>query len=44
MLINSGLPNNFWAEAMETANYLCNRLSTKSKNHNEIIFKETWIE
>ena len=26
MLINSSLPNGFWTEAMETANYLQNRL------------------
>lgn len=26
MLIDSGLPNGFWTEAMETANYLQNRL------------------
>lgn len=39
MLIDSGLPNGFWAEAMETANYFRNRLPTKSKNHGEIIPK-----
>ena len=42
MLINSGLPNGFWAEAMETANYLQNRLPTRSKNHEEVISKESW--
>ncbi len=42
MLIDSGLPNDFWAEAMETANYLRNRLPTRSKNHGEMIPEEAW--
>lgn len=37
MFIDNSLPNRFWAEAMETANYLRNRLPTKSKNHGEMI-------
>lgn len=41
MLIDSGLPNRFWAEAIETANYLRNRLPTKTKSHGEIIPEET---
>ena len=40
LLIDSGLPNYFWAKAMETANYLRNRLPTKTKAHGEIIPKE----
>lgn len=44
MLIDSGLPNGFWAEAIKTANYLRNRLSTRSKNHGEIIPKEVWTK
>ena len=44
MLIDSGLPNNFWAEAMETASYLRNRLPTRSKNHGEVIPEESWTE
>ena len=43
MLINSRLPNGFWAEAIETANYLRNRLPTRSKNHSEMIPEEAWI-
>lgn len=43
MLIDSGLSNDFWAEVMETANYLCNRLPTKSKNHSKVISEEAWI-
>ncbi len=43
MLIDSGLSNGFWAEAMETANYLLNRLPTKTKTHGEIISEEAWI-
>lgn len=39
MLIDSSLPNIFWAEEMETTNYLQNRLLIKSKNHGEIILK-----
>lgn len=31
MLIDSGLPNDFWAEAMETANYLRNRLPREAR-------------
>lgn len=42
MLIDSGLPNDFWAEAIETANYLCNRLPTRSKTHGEMILEESW--
>lgn len=41
MLIDSGLPNDFWAEAMETANYLRNRLPTRSKNYGEVIPEES---
>ena len=44
MLIDNGLPNGFWAEAMETANYLQNRLPTRSQNHGEIIPKEAWTD
>ncbi len=42
MLIDSGLPNGFWAEAMQTANYLRNRLPTKTKSHGEVISEEAW--
>ena len=42
MLIDSGLPNGFWAEAMETANYLRNRLPTRSRTHGEMIPEEAW--
>ncbi len=31
LLLNSGLPLDFWVEAMDTANYLQNRLPTKSQ-------------
>lgn len=41
ILINNGLPNNFWAEAMKKANYLCNRLFTRSKNYGKMISKES---
>ncbi len=41
MLIDSGLSNDFWAEAIETANYLRNRLPTRSKSHGEIISEES---
>ena len=30
LLVNNGLPIEFWAEAMDTTNYLRNRLPTKS--------------
>ena len=42
MLIDSSLPNNFWAEAIETASYLRNKLPTRSKNHEKVIPKESW--
>lgn len=42
LLVDSGLPNKFWAEAMETSNYLRNRVLTKSKNHGELILEEAW--
>lgn len=41
LLVDSGLPLNFWAEAMETANYLRNRLPTKSRR-GELIPEECW--
>lgn len=31
LLIDSDLPLEFWAEAMDTVNYLRNRLSTKNQ-------------
>lgn len=43
LLIDSGLPNNFWAEAMETSNYIRNRLPTKSMNHGKLIPEEAWM-
>ena len=42
LLIDSGFPNAFWIEAMETSNYLRNRLPTKSRSHGELIPKEAW--
>lgn len=44
MIINNRLPNGFLAEIMEIANYLQNKLSTKTKNHGEMILKEAWID
>lgn len=41
-LNNSSLPNNFWAEAIETANYLWNRLLTKTKSYGKLILEEKW--
>ena len=32
LLMEANLPNSFWAEAINTANYLRNRLPTKSLN------------
>ena len=42
LLIDSELPIDFWAKAMETANYLRNRLTTKTRGHGEVIPKEKW--
>ena len=42
LLIDSELPIDFWAEAMETANYLRNRLPTKTRGHGEVIPEEKW--
>lgn len=41
MLINSRLPNGFWAEIIKINNYLQNRLPTKSKNYGEMILEKT---
>ena len=41
LLIDSGFPLEFWAEAMDTANYLRNRLPTKT-HRGEIIPEEAW--
>lgn len=43
MLINNGLHNNFWVKAIDTANYLQNKLPTKSKNYGEMISEKAWI-
>ncbi len=43
LLLDSGLPLNFWAEAMDTANYLQNRLSTKSQKR-KLIPNEAWTK
>ena len=42
LFMDSGLPNDFWAEAMETFNYLHNRLLTRSKSYGELIPEEAW--
>ena len=45
LLIDSKLPNQFWAEAMDTTNYLRNRLPTKRTADNTIIIpEEAWTE
>lgn len=44
MLIDNGFSNNFWAKAIKTANYFCNKLLTKSKNLRKVIFIELWIK
>ena len=41
LLINSRLPVNFWTEAMDTNNYLRNRLSTR-RNGLAFILEEVW--
>lgn len=41
LLLNSVLPNDFWAETMDTASYLRNRLLTRSQK-GEVISKESW--
>ena len=43
LLIDSGLPTQFWAEAMDTANYLRNRLPTR-RTKTVIIPEEAWTE
>lgn len=42
LLIDSGLPINFRAKAMTMANYLQNRLPTKTRGHGEVIPEEKW--
>lgn len=42
MLIDSGLLSGFWTKAMETANYLQNRLPTRSRSHGEMIPEKAW--
>lgn len=41
LLIDSNLPSEFWAEVMDIANYLRNRLPTKSQRE-ELIPEEAW--
>lgn len=41
LLIDSNLPLEFWAEAIDTVNYLHNRLSTKTQK-DEMIPEEAW--
>lgn len=40
LLINSGLPNNFWPETIEMANQLQNCLSTKTKSYEKFILEK----
>lgn len=40
LLVDSALPPEFWAEAMDTANYLRNRLPTKIQGQRKIISEE----
>lgn len=42
LLMANGLPNNFWAKAIETSNYLQNRLLIRSQCHRELVPKEAW--
>ena len=44
MLIDNRLPHDFWVEAIETTNYLQNRLSTRSRSHGELIPEEAWTD
>lgn len=44
MLIDSRLPNTFQAEIIKTANYLQNRLLTKTIAYEEIIFEKIWTK
>ena len=45
LLINSGLPIQFWAKTMDTANYLRNWLPTRHITNNAIIIpEEAWTE
>lgn len=45
LLIDSKLSTQFWAKAIDTANYLQNRLSTKHIADNTVIIPdEAWIE
>lgn len=41
MLINSGFPNEFWAEVIKTTNYFQNRILTKTKSYGKIISEKT---
>lgn len=41
ILIDNGFLHNFWAKAIETANYLQNRLLIKSKSYRKLILKES---
>lgn len=40
--IDGGLPLNFWAEAMDTSNYLRHRLPTRRTNNITVIPEEAW--
>lgn len=44
LLIDSGLSTQFWAKAIDTANYLQNQLPTKCTKKIVIIPKETWTK
>lgn len=43
LLLDSSLLLDFWAKAMDTANYLQNRLPTKN-SRKELILEETWTK
>lgn len=42
LLIDSGLPNDFWAKVIETSNYLQNRLPTRSQGYGKLVPEEVW--
>ena len=45
LFINNELPIQFWAKAMDTANYLLNRLPTRRIADNAVIIPEkAWTE
>lgn len=43
-MTNNNYSNDYWVKAMETANYLQNKLPIKRKNYRKMISENSWTK